>query len=158
MKKACIAALVSFAVFSGCGVGAEVEGEENGVQREALLRAEFPRPLIPSTPTAYKPGVTPLFPKTVASAVTYIAQSRSNPDEFEAWGFDVVSRECVFYVRASERLFSPFRNDLQDALDMIPKGNPTYIGYSIQGQPRLPTPIGPGGDPWLLSINASLRQ
>lgn len=156
MKKACIAALVSFAVFSGCGVGAEIEGEEIGVQRDAV-RSEFPRPLIPSSPTLYKKGVTKLFPKTVSSAVTHVAQSRTNPDEFEAWGFDVVSRECVFYIRADEKYFAAFRNDVQDALDMIPKGNPTYLGYTIQGQPRIPNPIGPGGDPWILSLNVTLH-
>lgn len=156
MKKACIAALVSFAVFSGCGVGSELDEQEVGKQR-AALRAVLPVPAMPTRPTPYTRGMR-TFPRTVLSAVTYV-QPAENPGEFEAWGFDVVTRECVFYVRGDVAMFNDFEQDVKSALDLIPKGNPSYLGSTIQGQPKVGPRIGGGGVPdlpavWARSVNA----
>lgn len=150
MKKVILGAVASFAVFAGCGVGADVEGDEVGTQRDALptlTRSVFPMPLVPVTPTVYRSGMT-LFPRTVKSAATYIAGVEGDASDFQAWGFDVESRTTVFYVRGDQRLFLDFKAALEGNMVEVPRANPTFLGSTIQGQPRIPRPIGPGGNPW----------
>ncbi|MGV3619478.1 MAG: hypothetical protein ACO1OB_01600 [Archangium sp.] len=153
MKKACIAALVSFAVFSGCGVGTEVDEQEVGHQRSAL-RSVYPLPVMPAKPTAYVKGMK-TYPKTIRSAVTYV-EPAATAGEFEAWGFDVETRECFFYVRGDVAAFNSFEQDVEGALDLVPKGNPTYLGSIIQGQPKVGPRVGGGGNPaiWAHIVNA----
>lgn len=156
MKNACIAALVSFAVFSGCGVSSEVEADEVGQQRDAL-RSVYPLPTMPSRPSTYRRGMK-TYPPTVKSAVTYV-EPGDVAGEFEAVGFDVVTRECFFYVRGDLADFNNFKQDVEGALDMVPKNNPTYLGATIAGQVHIGPRVGGGGEPileraWSRSVNA----
>lgn len=149
MKKVILGAVASFAVFAGCGVGADVEGDEVGTQRDALptvTRSVFPMPLVPLTPTTYSSGMA-LFPRTVDSPALYVAGVDGDPLSFQAWGFDVETRTTVFYVRGSMRLYVDFEAAVKGSM-AVPQNNPTFLGATIQGQPRIPRPIGPGGNPW----------
>ena len=156
MKKV-LAAAALFATL-GCGVESASESlQPVASKHEALCTCgDIPKaPRTPTTPTDLRRLLATgqgLYAPTVKSAYTVVFPSETDPNILYAWGYDVVSEECAFFVSLPMNEYSNLTSIINQEISQYVAKNPgSFMGEGIAGQ--VGKPIGPPHiDPWEFAV------